>query len=385
MRVLLANELLEGTSGTEGWTVDVARAGRTLGLEVAVYAPVLGRAGEALRREGLEVVDDVGQLRAAPDVVHANHRAEALAGLLCFPRAAVVFACHAARSAPSQEPPAHPRLRRHVAVCLPTLERLTGAGVDAVRIALIHNAVDLARFRPRGPLPARPGRALLLSNYADESTHLPAVREACRRLGLPLDVVGRAAGSEHDRPEELLGAYDLVFAKARSALQALAVGCAVVVCDVAGLGPLVSTAAFDELRARNLGFSTMTRPVEPGLVVEEVGRYDPVDAAVVSARVRAEAGVDLAVARLVAVWREALAEQRAAPPLDPEVERRAIGLALARGARGEAAERRAQQALQTRERAELVLARGELDRPYASPTLRALGWLGRARARLRAR
>lgn len=375
MRVLLANVLLEGTSGTEGWTVDVARAARATGLQVAVHAPVLGRTGHALREEGFEVVDDVARLRAAPDVVHANHRAEALAGLLCFPAAAGVFACHDAKDWRS-EPPTHPRLRRHVAVCVPTLERLRALGLEPT---VVHNAVDLARFRPRGPLPARPRRALLLSNYADESTHLPAVREACARLGLALDVVGRAAGSEHDRPEELLPGYDLVFAKARSALQALAVGCAVVVCDVAGLGRLVSTAAFDELRARNFGFSTMTRPVEVGLVVEEVGRYDPVDAAAVSARVRAEAGLELAVRRLVDLWREALDEQRSAPPPDLEAERRALGEALARAARGEAADRRAQQALQARERAELVAARGELRRLYASPTLRALGWLSRLR------
>ena len=39
------------------------------------------------------------------------------------------------------------------------------------------------------------------------------------------------------RPEEALGSYDIVFAKARAAAEAVATGTAVVLCDVAGAGP----------------------------------------------------------------------------------------------------------------------------------------------------
>ena len=41
----------------------------------------------------------------------------------------------------------------------------------------------------------------------------------------------------------LTGDYDLVFAKARCALEAMAVGAAVVLCDTHGLGPMVTSAA----------------------------------------------------------------------------------------------------------------------------------------------
>ena len=48
------------------------------------------------------------------------------------------------------------------------------------------------------------------------------------------------------RPEELLPKYDLVFAKARCALEAMATGCAVVLCDFAGLGSMVNPERFPE-------------------------------------------------------------------------------------------------------------------------------------------
>ena len=46
-------------------------------------------------------------------------------------------------------------------------------------------------------------------------------------------------------------------AGARAAIEAMAVGCAVVLCDGAGLGPMVSTGNFAELRPDNFGFRTL--------------------------------------------------------------------------------------------------------------------------------
>ena len=71
----------------------------------------------------------------------------------------------------------------------------------------------------------------------------------------------------------------LVFAKGRAALEALAVGCAVVLCDAAGCGPLVTAADFDRLRPQNFGFRTLTEPVLTEGLLAQIERYDPEDAA----------------------------------------------------------------------------------------------------------
>lgn len=82
----------------------------------------------------------------------------------------------------------------------------------------------------------RPKRALIFSNHANERTHLPAVREACARAGIALELMGRGTRTDQANPESLIGEYDLVFAKARCALEALAVGASVVLCDSTGPG-----------------------------------------------------------------------------------------------------------------------------------------------------
>ncbi len=243
-----------------------------------------------------------------------------MTALLRFPGVPCVFVCHG--WAPWEEaPPLFPRIRRYVAVDAATRERLTAAGVPPERIATILNFVDLARFRPRPPLPARPRRALAFGNSAAETTYLPALRAACGRAGIALDAAGLAAGNPAARPEEILPAYDLVFAKGRAALEAMAVGAAVVLCDADGSGPLVTAAELDRLRPLNFGLRALTGPLTAEALLGEIGRYDAADAAQVSARVRREASLDDAVERLLAVYREALAEpaDRSPEALDREL------------------------------------------------------------------
>jgi hypothetical protein len=202
------------------------------------------------------------------------------------------------------------------------------AGIPEDRVRVMLNAVDLNRFLPRGPLPPRPRRALLFSNSAREHNYLRVVREACARLGLALDVVGQGVGKSCARPEEVLGRYDLVFAKARCALEALAVGTAVVLCDQGGVGPLVRAENLGRLRRLNLGRRTLDQPHRVGVLLREIGAYDARDALEVSRRVRAGAGLDAAVDALVALYREVIAEQRGRPPAPAEDELRAAAAYL---------------------------------------------------------
>ncbi|HZF08348.1 MAG TPA: glycosyltransferase [Thermoanaerobaculia bacterium] len=329
MRILFTNTSLAHRTGSELYVLEVARALLARGHQPLAWSPVLGDLAAELRTAGIPVSDDLAALAAAgpPDLIHGQHHLETMTALLHFPKVPGIFVCHGAL--PWEEsPPRFPRLRRYVAVDEATRERLTAeGGIPPERISTLWNFVDLARFHPRPPLPRRPGRALAFSNNASEATFLPAVQAACDQAGLALDVAGIASGRPCPRPEELLPAYDLVFAKARAALEALAVGCAVVLCDAAGCGPLVTAADFDRLRPQNFGFRTLTEPVRPAALLAQIERYDPEDAARVRDRIRAEAGLDAAIDRLVEVYAQALAAP-APEEADPEAEGRAVAAYL---------------------------------------------------------
>src|SRR5712692_4576892 len=104
-------------------------------------------------------------------------------------------------------------------------------------------------------------------------------------------------------------------------MEAMAVGCAVVLCDQVGLGPLVTAKRFDELRAVNFGRRSLSNPITPQNLLCEIARYDSGDAAEVSRRLRACAGLPEAAESLVALYREVIAEFSASGPPDREAER----------------------------------------------------------------
>jgi hypothetical protein len=318
-RVLIANVTLAGHTGTETATRDLAHGLRAAGHAPMVYAPTLGDLADRLRAAGIPVVARLTDLPDVPDLVHGHHHVETLTALLRFPGVPGLFVCHD-RTAAASAPPRLDRIRRYVAVDLNCLERLRDDyGIPAPLARVIHNAVDLARFQPRAPLPPRPQRAAIFSNYAGPGTHLESVQAACARVGLPLDVIGAGVNREEAEPERVLGAYDLVFAKGRAAIEALATGAAVILCDAGGLGPMVTTAAFEELRWWNFGRRTLGKPLDPDAIVLEIERYNAEDAAGVTAAIRARAGLDDAIQHYLEAYREILATPVEPRSLDEEL------------------------------------------------------------------
>jgi hypothetical protein len=310
LRVLITNILLTDRTGTECHVRDLACGLLRRGHAPVVYSTYLGDMARELSAATVPVVDDLRTLGDAPDVIHGHHFPETLTALLHFPGVPAVGVCHDA-TIWHDTPVDFPRLRRFVAVDEACRDRLiTRHGLAEGRVPIIPNAVDLARFPKRAPLPLRPKRALVFSNYASDANYLSAVRAACARAELPLDVVGRSAGAPSADPGQLLGAYDLVFAKARCALEAIAVGAAVVLCGLEGDGPLVTPANFDQLRRWNLGRRALRSPVTAERLVHEIAGYDPAAAAQVSERVRAEANVDGMLDAWLALYADVIEEQR---------------------------------------------------------------------------
>jgi hypothetical protein len=320
LRILLTNITLASRSGTELVVRDLSLALQRRGERPAVYTPDPGSVADEIRASGIEVVDDLAALAEEPEVIHGHHSLPLMAALTHFSRAPALFVVHD-RAQWTDRPPRHPRLRRWVAVDDHCRERLAEAGLPDSATAVILNAVDLERFPRRAPLPERPRRALLFSNYADEGSVAHAVRAACSAHGIQLDLAGSRLGGAHPRPEEILGEYDLVFGKARCALEALAVGCAVVVCDVAGVGGLVREETFEGLRRLNFGRATLRQPVTQEALEREIAAYDAQACTEVAGRLRAEAGLDQQVAAYQALYREIVSEGTSP---DPEADARAL-------------------------------------------------------------
>ncbi len=325
LRVLITNFTLSGRSGSELYVWDLATALLARGHHPIVFSPVLGPLARDLREATVPVVSSLADVSVAPDVIHGHHNLEIMRAVLHFPGVPAVRVCHGWSDERVQT---FPRILRYVAVDDTVRDRMVGEwGVPAARMQVLLNFVDLSRFQPRGPLPGTPARALVFSNAA--ARHAPVVREGCADRGISVDAAGASVDAVATEPERLLGRYDIVFAKARCALEAMACGAAVVLCDEAGVGPLVTTANLDGLRRLNFGIRTLRHPLSRDAVVRELAKYDPLDAAEVCRRVRDCAGLDAAVDALLGIYEDVLDESRRSGPADPGLELRAAADYLA--------------------------------------------------------
>jgi len=310
LRILITNNRLAERAGSELYVHDLALALLGQGHSPIAYSSVLGEVAADLARATVPVISDLAALQIEPDVIHGQHHLETMSAVLRFPRTPAVYVCHG--WAPWEEqPPVFPSIRRYIAVDDLCRERLeTTPGISPDRIRTVYNAVDLTRFLPRAPLPARPRAALIFSNYAADAGFIDAIRSACAAHGIArVDILGRAAATSVAAPERVLPEYDVVFAKARCALEAMAVGCAVIVADYAGLGGMVTPANAAPLRRLNFGVRTMQgAAVTAERVSQELARYDAAGSAAVSAFIRQQADAAPAFARMAALYDEALAE-----------------------------------------------------------------------------
>jgi hypothetical protein len=300
------------------YVYDVAKMLLRLGHAPVAYSPALGEVGEWLRAATVPVIDDLDRLSLPPDVIHGQHTLETLAALLRFPRAPAVYFCHGWKGW-NLAPLRFPRVFRFVAVDETCRDRLLYEhGIPVDRTHLLLNFVDLQRFTPRSPLPERPRSALAFGNDLRHSD-LSVLETACARRAISLRTIGRNIGGHTPFPERILRDFDLVFAKGRCALEAMAAGAAVILLGAHGLGPLVTAKDFDGLRRRNFGVRTLERLIEAKLILRQIDRYDANDARVVSARVRREADKDAAVDEIVKLYRLAI-QDHAHSASDPNQE-----------------------------------------------------------------
>lgn len=318
MKVLLTNIWLTRWGGTECATRDFARGLLRRGHAPIVYSPALGESAEEIQRYGIPVVDDVRLITDAPDVIHGHHLTPTAEAIIRFPRVPVINVCHAFLHW-VEAPARFPQVQHFVAVDQACRERLLHAGgVDPARVVTEPNGVDLHRIPPRPrPLAETPARALA---FTKNQAHLPVLEAVCAARGMTLDTLGDGVGRAVPRPEAELVNYDVVFATARSALEALCAGCAVIVADARGMAELVTPTNFDRLRERNFGLRALTYEVTESRVGAEIDAYSASAARVVSVRAREEASFERTLDRFVGLYDEAIARAADEPWTDSDHE-----------------------------------------------------------------
>lgn len=318
MNVLVTNTRVYGRGGSESFLRELVRGLQSRGHSVLVYSNDAVPA-DAVPDDILPVASDLEALPFRPDILHAQHHLDAMTALAALPGVPALYHCHGAVW--RECPPAHPRIYHYLTVSRTLAERMAvESSLSASDITVLLNSVDIDRFRLRRALPSRPARALFFNNrHGEGSDTLAAIREAVSRRGLALDCVGAPFGTLISQPETILPEYDVVFASGRSAIEAIACGCAVIVLGRAGCGGMVTPETFDRFRDVNFTIAVNSPPPSADAIAVELDRFSAPAVTQVSERLRREADFRDAVDRLLPIYEQVVARHRAAAP-DPTAE-----------------------------------------------------------------
>jgi hypothetical protein len=326
LRVLLTNHQLGEPGGSEvnarDWAIGLLQRGH----RPVAYAPVLGRTADLMRERSIPVVDDLGLIIEPPDIIHGSHTPTIIESIVRFPDTAAIQVCQGV-GYPMSEPLFLPQVRKFIAVDETTRDYLAASGVPPAKICTVHNSVDLRRIPPRTqPLPARPQRALI---YTKTESHVPLVREACQRTGIAVDLLGRGVGRVVTEPERALIEYDLIFATARSALEAIAAGSATIVMDGRGLAAMATRQNAAWLRRHNFGLRSLQREVTLANILGEIKQYDAAEATALSAWLRPMIDIEPQLDLIEGLYADAISELSSSPAGGAELIR-ALGPVLHR-------------------------------------------------------
>lgn len=317
MKILFTNNTLSSPAGSELVVVELADALRRRGHQVAAYSTNLGEVADRLRGLSISVISDPLKSPFVPDVIHGQHHLDAMAALCAFQKSSAIYHCHGFVPWLERSPP-HPRIHRYVGMCEVISERLRiELALPETSVITIPNWVDVDRFhRVREPS-ERPAKALIYSRSFDSAAwHGNQLRKAFTSLGIQLDHCGSIV--EAPSPEVYLSEYDIVLASGRSALEAMASGCAVIPLSAVSCLDFVTCNNFDSLRRQNFS----PRLQSPQLCASQIRKtllsYSAFATLLVTERVRSECTLALAASSLESVYQEAIVCERDRVKIDKD-------------------------------------------------------------------
>ncbi|MBA4142906.1 MAG: glycosyltransferase family 4 protein [Nitrosospira sp.] len=301
MKILITNNTLASLGGSEWVVVELARALASRGHQVAACSSQIGEAGSLLKEMSIPAILDPFTSPFKPDVIHGQHHLDMMRALCAFPDVPAIYHCHGYLPW-VEEPPAHPRILYYVGMCSTVSDRIRlSLGLPDQQVMTISNWVDLDRFRfVRNPM-QKPQKALLyLRSFDRNSWHASQLCQAFESMGIKLDLW--LPQGETRAPEVVLPQYDIVLASGRSAIEAMASGCAVLPISPSACPDLIDLNNFDLFQSQNFSPRLNTGQFNAESVVRAISSYDPGRVKALAAAVRSNCTLDAATDALESLY-----------------------------------------------------------------------------------
>lgn len=276
LSILIATHHMTDFTGTETYTLTLAKALAGRGHAVTVYAKYLDRMRPFLAEAGVLAVDDLKTIGGQHfDVAHVHHSLPAVEVRVAFPGLPMVLVSHGVLPFLEQPAPFPLGIARILAVSEEVRDHLLASGVAPEDIRICRNLVDDAQFAPVVPPSPQLKRAAILSGRIDETT-ASIIQGACQKLGIRLQTRGgKDTELTPGRIPIFLNSVDLVFTLGRGAMETMLCGRVPVVMDCHGCDGMVTPGNIQELMTCNFSGRRFARRPTVAELAEELKAYTP--------------------------------------------------------------------------------------------------------------
>ena len=216
MKILVGNNHLQRTGGTENYTFALAVELQRLGHEVEYFAFERGEVAERLEDLGIHFMS-----QDSYDLILVNHNT--VVERLCT-YGFIIQTCHGVF--PALEQPS-PLADRHVSVTPEIKDHLDSLGVES---RVLYNGIDCTRFAPYTPISPRLTTVLSLSQSDDLNRFL---NRCCRKMNIKFLSCNKFTDNVWEI-EKKINEADLVVGIGRSVYDAMACGRCVISFDCRG-------------------------------------------------------------------------------------------------------------------------------------------------------
>ena len=267
MDILLGNNHLQKTGGTENYTYALAIELKRKGYDVEYFAFERGDVSALLEREGIPYMT-----KKKYDLILANHISvvEHLHTM-----GYIIQTCHGV--IPDMEQPSK-YADRHVSVSDEIKQHLKDCGFDST---IILNGIDCIRFSPKKPISRKLTTVLSLCQSDQINAFL---RECCEAEGIRFFCSNKHTDNVW-KIEDMINESDMVVGIGRSIYDAMACGRCVISYDNRGYmnealgdGYLTSENISDSIK-RNCSGRSLRRKFDKKAFVAELAKYNPADGA----------------------------------------------------------------------------------------------------------
>ncbi len=319
MKILITNHSLRQRGGTQSVVIDLCRLLRKRGHDVMIFSARLGHISELLTDELFPVVSDLSRLPMRPDIIHGQHHMETMAALLALPDVPAI--CYIHGIVPLQERVAvHPRILRYINLSHNANKRvILEKNIPPERMSALPNFLRLEHFSPPKTAPVKLRSAVFCSRIPPRPWILEHLRRICEERGITFhQELDWVKGNVVD-PLPIYDRHDLVFGTGRTALEALARGCAVSTTDGEMLGPLLTPDNVAARREINLSRAIWEEGLAASELAAQIDAYQPAAQTETTAFIRQHADAESAIDQLVALYEATVEEWKKHTP-DPVLE-----------------------------------------------------------------